>query len=509
MNEIVVPARPARGMRKSFEQLRDDSEHHSLARTLGAANLVFFGVGCTIGSGIFVLTGNAAASFAGPAVLISFIFAGLACGFAALCYAELASAIPVPGSAYSYAYATLGEVAAWVTGWLMVLEYGIATSLVAAGFSGYATSFLHDVGIAIPAAFSTPFLASVQDGAQITFTTGPRINAVAAAGVLVATALLTRGVSFSAAVNGVIVLLKVGVLVAFVAVGVMWIEPRHWTPFIPPNEGGFAYGWPGIFRAASTIFFAYVGFETVSTAAAEARNPQRDMPIGVLGSMLICTALYISVAAVLTGVVPFRQLGVPDPIAVAVNAMGLPWFAALVKIGAIIGLCSVLLTTMYGQTRVFYAMARDGLLPPMFARIHASSRTPLLGTLIVGGAVSLAAALLPITILSDLVSLGVALSFVMVCLSVIWLRNTQPQLPRPFRVPFGGVRVRGVWLGVTPLLGIVFCSLMIVPLVLDVAGKAMRGNALPAILFLGYALLGAAVYVFYSRRHSLLRKKDR
>jgi len=507
MNDVVIPRRSGGVTRKSFDELRHDSQSHSLNRTLGTAQLVFFGVGCIIGSGIFVLTGNAAASFAGPAVLISFVLAGLACGFAALCYAELASTVPVPGSAYSYAYAALGEEAAWTTGWLMVLEYGIATALVAVGFSGYFTSLLHDFGIALPASLTTPFVTSTSTAAGVVFSTGPRVNTVAAAGVLLAAALLTRGVALSAAINSVIVVVKVGVLLLFVGIGVWWVEPANWTPFVPPNEGGFTYGWPGVVRAASMIFFAYVGFETVSTAAAEARDPQRSLPIGILGAMLICTVLYMAVAAVLTGIVPFRQLGVPDPIAVAVNAMKLPWFAIVVKLGAVIGLCSVMLTSLYGQTRVFYAISHDGLLPATFGRVDPRSRTPRSGTIIVGIAVALAAALLPITVLSDLVSLGTAFSFIMVCTSVIWLRNTQPQLPRPFRVPLGGIRIRGTWIGTTPLLGILFCVLMIVPLVLDVSSKALHGNTLPACLLAGYAAIGAAIYLGYGRRHSFIRRK--
>jgi APA family basic amino acid/polyamine antiporter len=504
---MSVGPRPRRGLlaRKSFEALREDSETHELHRTFGPATLMLFGVGCIIGSGIFVLTGNAAAQFAGPAVLISFVFAGLACGLTALCYSELASTIPVPGSAYSYSYATLGEGVAWTTGWLMVLEYGLAVSLIAVGFSGYATSFLRDIGIDVPAALATPFVNSQNTGAHLTFTTGLRANIVAAAGVLFATALLTRGISVTATVNTLIVAIKVGVLLAFVAIGIWWIEPHNWTPFIPPNEGGFAYGWPGVFRAASMIFFAYVGFETVSTAAAETRDPQKNLPIGILGALLICTVLYIAVAAVLTGVVPFRELGVPDPIAIAVNAMNLPWFSAIVKLGAIIGLCSVMLTALYGQTRVFYAVSRDGLLPPVLGRIDAGSRTPRAGTLIVGVLLALIAALLPITILSDLVSFGISLSFIVVCLSVMWLRSTRPELPRPFRVPFGGLHIGGAWIGFVPLLGMLFSAALVVPLVLDVGEKALSGNILPASLFGGYAVIGAAIYILYGRHHSKIR----
>ena len=374
-------ASPAR--RKSIDRLRHDAEAYGLKRVLGRANLVLLGIGCIIGAGIYVLTGHAAANFAGPAVMLSFVFAGLACTFAGLCYAELASTLPVAGSAYTYSYATLGETAAWITGWLMVLELGIAVALVAVGFSGYMVSFLRDFGIVVPTQWVTPFIAMTTTPDGHAFRPGQGFNVVAALGVLAATAVLMRGIAASALVNSIIVVLKISVLAAFVVIGMGEIDAVNWTPFIPASEGGYAYGWPGIFRAASVIFFAYIGFETVATAAAEARNPQRDLPVGILGSLFVCTLIYVAVAAVLTGVVPYRTLGVPDPIAVAVNAMDLPWFATVVKIGAIAGLSSVMLATTYGQTRVFYTMSRDGLLPPLFSKVHPQFHTPYVGTLVV------------------------------------------------------------------------------------------------------------------------------
>lgn len=490
--------------RKSIDQLRSDAQSHALKRVLGRANLVLLGIGCIIGAGIYVLTGHAAANFAGSAVMLSFVFAGLACTFAGLCYAELSSTLPVAGSAYTYSYATLGEPFAWTTGWLMVLELGIAVALVAVGFSGYVASFLHDFGIVVPAELVTPFVSAVTTPEGSSFTAGHGFNLVAALGVLAITAVLIFGVSGSAVINGVIVIVKIAVLLAFIAIGAWWIDPANWTPFIPANEGGFAYGWPGVFRAASVIFFAYVGFETVATAAAEARNPQRDLPAGILGSLFVCTLIYIAVAAVLTGVVPFEQLGVPDPIAVAVNAMGMPWFASIVKIGAIAGLASVMLSATYGQTRVFYTMSRDGLLPPLFSTVHPKFCTPHIGTAVLGAAIALAAGLLPINILADLVSLGTAMAFGIVCISVMWLRSVHPQLERPFRVPLGGVWIRGVWIGVVPVLGIAFCLVMIVPLIGDITGKAVSGDPLPALLLLGYVGIGAAIYLLYGRRYSRL-----
>jgi len=505
MNDFTSPDKSNPFLRKPLDQVQRESEAHEFKRSLGPVNLVFLGVGCIIGSGIFVLTGNAAASFAGPAVVISFVIAGLACAFTGLCYAELASTMPVAGSAYTYAYATLGEVCAWTAGWLMVLEYGIATSLVAVGFSGYFTSLLHDFGVVIPAQLATPYLNSIPTAHGLVFTAGHGVNLVAAAGVLCSTVLLSFGVRLSAVVNGVMVVMKVAVLIAFVAVGAWWVDPQHWTPLIPPNEGGFAFGWPGVIRAASVIFFAYVGFEAVSTAGLESRHPRRDLPIGILGALSVCTVIYLAVAAVLTGLVPFRQLGVPDPLAVAANTIGLPWFSLLIKLGATLGLLSVMLTTLYGQTRVFYAMSRDGLLPRVFSELSKRWRTPRLGTAIVGAVVALAAALLPISILSDIVSLGVALSFMIVCLSVMWLRSTQPGMHRPFRVPFDGIRLGRAWIGTIPSLGILLCILMALPLIVDIGGKALHGNPIPALLLGGYCTAGAVLYFGYGRRHSKLR----
>ena len=326
-------------------------------------------------------------------------------------------------------------------------------------------------------------------------------------GILVVTGLLVLGVSESANVNNVIVIVKVGILLVFIGFGIFYINTDNWHPFIPENNGHFGgYGVSGIFRAASVIFFAYVGFEAVSTAAAEAINPQRDVPIGILGSLVICTLIYMAVAAVLTGVVPYSKLGVPEPIAVAVDAMNLPWFAKLIKIGAIAGLSSVMLILTYGQTRVFFAMARDGLLPKVFATLHAKYRTPWIGTLLLGVAIAAAAAILPISILGDLVSLGTATAFGIVCLSVMYLRSTRPDLERPFRVPGGGVWINGAWIGLVPVLGIFFCLVMVTPLVIDIVIKARSGDPIPAILLLSYAAVGATIYIFYGYKNSRLAK---
>ncbi len=497
-------------LRKPIADVEAEIASHGLKRTLGPLNLTMLGVGSTIGAGIYVMTGSAAAHYAGPAVLLSFLLAGLACAFTALSYGELASVMPVSGSAYTYAYVAVGEVFAWVTGWLLLLEYGISTAAVAAGFSGYATSLLADFGVHVPALLHSPLIETAQGAAGgTTLVWSGGLDLVAAFASLLVTAILVIGVTESATVNSVIVVIKVSVLVVFVAFGVSAVRPSNWTPFIPAGTGGFHFGVPGIFRAASVIFFAYVGFEAVSCAAAEARNPRRDVPIGILGSLAICTVTYVLVAAVLTGIVPYQKLGVPDPLAIAVDAMHRPWLALLIKIGAVTGLCSVMLVLLYGQSRIFYTMSRDGLLPKLFHRLHPRFRTPWLGTILVGVATATAAATLPIDIISDLVSLGTTVAFGIVSFTVIWQRNARPDIIAPFRVPLGGMRVRGCWIGTVPALGIVFCVIMAAPLLIDLTTALFHGNPVPALLLLVYALLGAATYVGYGMRHSTLARADR
>jgi len=491
-------------IRKSVDHIHAEAASHGMKRTLGPLNLVFLGIGCIIGAGIYVMIGNAAANFAGPAVILSFIIAGIACAFAGLCYAELSSTMPVSGSSYTYAYATLGELFAWIMGWLLVLEYGTAASTVAVGFSSYATSFLKDFGIIVPAALSQPFIQSIPGPNGLQFVATGGFNLIAALGIAGVCGLLLLGISESAKVNNVIVFIKVTVLLAFIAFGAFHIMPENWQPFIPPNEGGFTFGPQGVFRAASTIFFAYLGFEAVSTAASEAKNPQKDMPIGIIGSLVVCTIIYMAVAAVMTGVVPFRQLGVASPIAVAVDAMNAPALGFAIKVGSVTGLFSVMLILTYGQSRIFFAMARDGLLPPLFAKLHPKFRTPWAGTIVLAALIALAAGLLPITILGDLVSLGTAAAFAIVCISVIWLRSVHPDLERPFRVPLGGVWVGKVWLGVVPMLGILGSLVMGVPVILDIVQKALNGDPIPAMLLSGYAILGAVIYLVYGLKHSKL-----
>jgi APA family basic amino acid/polyamine antiporter len=472
--------------RKSIAQIQHEANTHSLRRSLGKWNLLSLGVGCIIGAGIFVMTGTAAAQYAGPAIILSFIFAGLACAFAGLCYAELASVLPVSGSAYTYAYATLGEVFAWVMGWLLVLEYGLAASTVAVGWSGYVGSFLKDIGIIIPPAFSaaTGTMVTLADGSQIESI----FNLPAFLGVMAVTLLLVLGVKESASVNNVIVFIKVSVILAFIAIGVFYVNFDNLTPFIPENEGPGKFGMDGVLRAASVIFFAYVGFEAVSTAAAEAKNPQKDMPFGIIGSLLVCTIIYMAMAFVLTGVVHYSELNVPDPIAVAVDQIGLGWFAFIIKIGAIMGLSSVMLVLLYGQTRIFYTMAKDGLLPGFIAKVHPKFHTPYLNTLLVGAAVSLAAGTMPISQLGDLVSLGTLCAFAIVCMSVLYLHYKEPNLVRPYSTPFKPF---------VPILGILFCGYLI--------AQMPWSTFVQLKLFF---LIGVIIYVFYGRRHSLLAKAN-
>jgi basic amino acid/polyamine antiporter, APA family len=488
--------------RKTLDQVTAECQSHDLKRTLTATQLTLLGVGATIGAGIYVMTGEAAADYAGPAVLVSFVIAALACLFTAFSYGELSSTLPVAGSAYSYAYVSIGEGAAWTVGWLLLLEYGISCAAVASGLSGYATSLLSDLGVHVPSALSQSTFQTVLSGANLTLTVGPRLDFVGGLAVMIVTALLVRGVQESARVNAVIVVIKVGVLFVFVGFGLEAMHAAYWHPFIPQSEGGFRYGLPGVFRAASIIFFAYVGFEAVSTAAAEARNPRRDVPIGIVLSLVICTAVYILVASVLIGIVPYRELGVADPLAIAVNAMHEPWLALLIKVGATVGLCSVLLGLLYGQTRIFFSMSRDGLIPAAFSRVHPTLRTPWIGTILLGILVAIATATMPLEVISDLVSIGTACAFGIVNFTVIWQRNTRPGITRPFSVPLGGITIGGFWIGIAPALGIAFCVIMTLPLCIDLLRALGNGNPLPAILLGIYIVIGIATYFAYGRSHS-------
>jgi APA family basic amino acid/polyamine antiporter len=487
-------------MRKSVEQVQRESETSTLKRTLGPWNLVFLGVGCIIGAGIFVRTGNAAALHAGPAVLISFLVAGVVCALAGLCYAELSSTLPVSGSAYTYSYTTVGEFAAWIMGGLLLLEYGLAASVVAVGWSGYVVSLLGDYGLVIPPELTGPFGHTLmRDGVAVIGADGNPVttlfNLPAFLICLALAGLLIIGVSESAKVNNVIVAIKASVIIAFILI-VGWFVIQHldtlkanWDPFIPEATGKEGeFGWGGIFRAASIVFFAYIGFEAVSTAGQEAKDPKRDMPFGIIGSLLICTILYILVSIVMTLMVNYKMLNVPDPVAVAVDAMGPAWgwFAKTIKIGAIIGLTSVILVLMYGQTRIFYTMARDGLLPKVFAKVHPKFQTPWVNTILVGLLTASSAAFFDINTLGDMTSVGTLAAFGIVCLSVIWLRTTHPEIPRGFKVPLYPV---------LPALGIISCF----ALIFTVENRVL--------VFFGWYLLAAVIlYFIYGMRNSQLQK---
>src|SRR3982750_677431 len=486
-------------LRKSVAQVQEETRTSELKRSLGPWNLVFLGIGCIIGAGIFVRTGNAAALHAGPAVLISYAIAGIICAFAGLCYAELASALPVSGSAYTYSYATIGEFAAWVMGSLLLLEYGLAASVVAVGWSGYMVSLLADFGLHIPAALTGPTGHHLQKGGVDVLVNGaPVVYAFNLPAFLVCVALallLVIGVSESAKFNNVIVAIKVTVLTAFILVGGFILLKNlpaytpNWHPFIPEPTGAKGeFGWSGILRAASIVFFAYIGFEAVSTAGQEAKDPGKDMPIGIIGSLLACTVIYILVSIVLTMGVNYKMLNVPDPVAVAVDAFGpqWAWFAKTIKVGAIIGLTSVILVLMYGQTRIFYTMARDGLLPKPFAKVHPKFRTPYINTMLVGVIVAVAAGFFDINTLGDMTSVGTLAAFGIVCLTVIWLRRTHPDIPRGYRVPLYPV---------LPALGILSCF----ALIFTVETRVL-------IFFAWYTGIMIVLYFVYGMHHSELNK---
>lgn len=458
----------------------------TLKRTLTAKHLVMLGIGAVIGAGIFVMTGQAAANHAGPAVMLSFVFAGVACAFAGLCYAEFAAMMPVSGSAYSYSYATLGEGMAWFIGWCLVLEYLFAGASVAVGWSAYLVSF-------ITTTLNLPFPAELAN-APLAWTghafvpSGAIINLPAVLIVAAVSGLCYVGITQSAFVNSIVVAIKIAVICLFVGFGISYISPDNWHPFIPDNTAPGVFGWSGVFRAASIVFFAYIGFDAVSTSAGETKDPQKNMPIGILGSLAICTVIYIIVSAVLTGLLPYTELGTAKPVATALEHYPqLTWLKSIVEIGAIAGLSSVVLVMLMAQPRIFYTMSRDGLLPKIFGRVHRKFHTPYVGTILVGVVAAALAGLIPLNVLGELVSMGTLLAFATVCVGVLVLRYTRPELPRPFRVP-------AAW--VVCLLGAAMC--------LTLFFLAFREHWK---VFIGWTVIGLFIYFFYGIRNSRLAHK--
>jgi APA family basic amino acid/polyamine antiporter len=453
-----------------------EAGEHQLKRALGPGDLVALGIGAIIGAGLFSLTGVAAADNAGPAIVLSFILAAVGCALAGMCYSELASMIPISGSAYTYAQATLGELAAWTIGWALVLEYALGAATVSVSWSSYVTDLFDSFGVAIPTKIALGTFSFAGMTVPLTFNLGAVFI------VVVVSLILMRGISESALVNTIIVIVKVSIVLAVIAVGIFYIHPANYLPFVPPNTGTFGeYGVSGIIRGAGTIFFAYIGFDAVSTASQEAKNPQRDIPIGILGSLVVCTVLYIAFALVLTGMVSYKTMhGDAHPVATAINLTPFPVLQVLVKVGIIGGFTSVILVMLLGQSRVFRAMALDGLIPKLFSDIHPKWHTPWRSNLTLMVFVSIFSGFLPIVLLGHMTSFGTLLAFIIVCLGVVVLRKARPELSRPYRTP---------WVPLVPVAGIMVCFLMLLFL-----------PGLTWLLVFTWLMIGYAVYFGYARR---------
>ncbi|MGW9103311.1 amino acid permease [Priestia megaterium] len=458
--------------KKSIHLLLSQSDGNKLKKELNAFDLTMLGIGAIIGTGIFVLTGVAAAEHAGPALVISFILSGLACAFAALCYAEFASSVPVSGSAYTYSYVTFGELFAWILGWDLILEYGLASSAVASGWSGYFQGLLAGFGIHFPTA-----LTSAYDPAKGTYIDVPAIIIV----FLIAF-LLTQGVKKSARFNTVLVIIKIIVILLFIGVGVWYVKPENWAPFMP-------FGFSGVATGAATVFFAYIGFDTVATAAEEVRNPHKNMPISIIASLVVCTAFYIIVSLILTGIVPYDQLNVKNPVAFALNYINQDWVAGFISLGAIVGITTVLLVMMYGQTRLFYAISRDGLLPKPFSKISKKQQTPIVNTWVTCVLVSVFAGLVPLGKLAELTNIGTLFAFMTVSIGILYLRKSKQATTTRFRVPF---------VPVIPILSFGCCLYL-----------ALQLPGLTWISFFIWLLIGLIIYFIYGYKHSKLEKSDK
>jgi APA family basic amino acid/polyamine antiporter len=468
---------------KSLDMILADSEGESLKRSLSASQLVALGIGAIIGAGLFSLTGLAAAQNAGPAVVLSFILAAVGCAFAGLCYSEFATMIPIAGSAYTYSYATMGELMAWIIGWDLVLEYAVGASTVAVSWSGYVVSFLKDFGIDFPAQLAASPFEPVTLPGTTTVIQGV-INLPAFFIIVIVSGILIIGIQESARANTVIVILKISVAILFIILGWAYIDAKNYTPFVPPNTGTFGeFGWSGVLRGAGKVFFAFIGFDAVSTAAQEAKKPQRDMPIGIVGSLAVCTVLYVVFSHVLTGIVSYKDLNVAAPVAVAIDHTSYTWLRPAVKFAIILGFTSVILVMLLGQSRVFFSMSRDRLLPKIFSDIHPKFRTPWRSNLLFMVFTGLFGAFAPLSTLGDMTSIGTLFAFVLVCIGIMVMRRTHPDRHRPFRTPL---------VPVVPILGIAFNLFLMLGLGLS-----------NWIRLFGWMGVGLIVYFTYSRKRSI------